>query len=104
MSLSIHDFTNDLATLRVTQAVAKDRLKRLRNGGSTISDEVALKKRYMQQEETLSRLEKYLGFPLAKIPVKTDSVGRWKNDDACHDFDFFMEDIEEPGYVRDKPK
>ncbi len=58
----------------------------------------------LKQEETLSRLEKYLGFPLAKIPVRTDSVGRWKKDDACHDFDFFMEDIAELGYEKDASK
>ena len=41
------------ATLWVAQAIAKDWLKNPRNSGSIISDEAALKKRYMQSEESL---------------------------------------------------
>ncbi|MDO8685968.1 MAG: sulfotransferase, partial [Clostridiales bacterium] len=52
----------------------------------------------LKQEETLSSLEKYLGFHLARIPVSEDSIGRWKNDDGHHNFDFFEEDMIELGY------
>lgn len=41
------------------------------------------------QNETLARLETYLGFPLAKIPVRPESIGRWKNAEGQYDFDFF---------------
>ena len=43
----------------------------------------------LHQEETLQRLEKFLGIPLARIPVRPDVIGRWKQDTGAHDFDFF---------------
>jgi len=52
----------------------------------------------LQQDETLARLQAFLGFPLVKIPVKRDPIGRWKTDAGRHDFDFFGEDIAELGY------
>lgn len=42
-----------------------------------------------KQEETLARLEAFLGFPMAKIEARPDSVGRWRTDEAQHDFPFF---------------
>jgi hypothetical protein len=41
-----------------------------------------------RQTETLGRLEKFLGFPPAVIPVQTEAVGRWRTDDGIHEFDF----------------
>lgn len=52
----------------------------------------------LRQDETLKRLEKFLGIPLAKIPVRTDSIGRWKNDTGVHDFDFFAPALKAYGY------
>ena len=52
----------------------------------------------LKQENTLVRLEKYLGFKLAKIPVKPETVGRWKKDTGVHYFDFFESDLIEHGY------
>jgi hypothetical protein len=43
----------------------------------------------LRQEETLKRLEKFLGIPLARIPVRPEVIGRWKTDTETHDFDFF---------------
>ncbi len=43
----------------------------------------------LRQEETLQRLEKFLGIPLARIPVRPETIGRWKTDEGLHDFDFF---------------
>lgn len=43
----------------------------------------------LHQEPTLQRLEACLGFPLARIPVRSDSVGRWRSDTGKHDFPFF---------------
>ncbi|MHB9023550.1 MAG: sulfotransferase family protein [Armatimonadota bacterium] len=43
----------------------------------------------LKQDETLARLEAFLGLPLAKIEVRPDSVGRWKKDEERHDFPFF---------------
>ncbi len=43
----------------------------------------------LKQEETLARLETFLGIPLARIEVRPESVGRWKTDEGQHDFPFF---------------
>ena len=50
------------------------------------------------QDKTLARLSDYLGIPVAKIPMRTDSVGRWKTDNETHIYDFFKEDMDECGY------
>ncbi|MCB0138720.1 MAG: sulfotransferase [Caldilineaceae bacterium] len=51
-----------------------------------------------KQEETLQRLEAYLGIPLARIPMRADSVGRWQSDDGQYDFDFFHDAMQRYGY------
>jgi hypothetical protein len=43
----------------------------------------------LKQDETLARLEDFLGIKLAKIPVNPETVGRWKLDDQVNYFDFF---------------
>lgn len=53
----------------------------------------------LDQENTLRRLEEFLGIPLARIEVRPESVGRWKADEGVHDFDFLREDMEELGYL-----
>jgi len=53
----------------------------------------------VKQNETMGRLEEFLGFPLSKIPVTADPIGRWKSDTEKHDFDFLQEPMEELGYV-----
>jgi hypothetical protein len=42
----------------------------------------------LRQDETLARLEGFLGIKLAKIPVRPETVGRWRAqpDAACFDF------------------
>ena len=52
----------------------------------------------LEQNATLRRLERFLGFPLAKIDVRRDPIGRWKTDDGAHYFDFFAGDMAEVGY------
>jgi hypothetical protein len=51
-----------------------------------------------RQDETLARLEKFLGLPLAKIPVKPSVVGRWEADMGTHYFDFLDPAMKEYGY------
>ena len=46
----------------------------------------------LHQENELSRLEGFLGFPLARIEVRPDSVGRWRTADEAVDFDFLPRD------------
>ncbi len=53
----------------------------------------------LRQDETLGRLEAFLGFPLARIPVRTEPVGRWKTDEGRHDFDFIRPALIEYGYI-----
>ncbi len=53
----------------------------------------------LKQEETLARLEAFLGIPLARIIVRPDAVGRWKNDPGVHDFEFLRPAMIEYGYV-----
>ncbi len=53
------------------------------------------------QDETLKKLEGFLGLPMVKIEMRADAVGRYKTDDGKHDFDFFKEDILECGYFSD---
>jgi hypothetical protein len=55
----------------------------------------------LKQEETLERLECFLGIPLARIVVRPDSVGRWKTADGNYNFDFLEESIEENQYHQD---
>lgn len=50
------------------------------------------------QDETLARLEKFLGIPMAKIEMRTDSVGRYKTDDGVHMYPFFQQEMDELGY------
>ena len=57
----------------------------------------------LRQDETLEKLQTYLGIPLGKIIVRPDAVGRWKIDKGIHDFDFFHEDMTELGYEYSNP-
>lgn len=52
----------------------------------------------LKQEETLSRLEAFLGIPLARIIVRPDSIGRYKTDTGVNYFDFFEPAMREHGY------
>ena len=52
----------------------------------------------LNQEKTLLRLERYLGFPLERIPVQPETVGRWKKDTGTNTFDFFVPDLIEHKY------
>jgi len=46
----------------------------------------------LSQDATLQHLQEYLGFPLAKIPVRTDAVGRWRTAEGQYDFEFFPDE------------
>lgn len=53
----------------------------------------------LRQDETLKRLEAFLGIPMARIPVQPDAVGRWKKDGHQHMFDFFETAMRDYGYA-----
>jgi hypothetical protein len=42
------------------------------------------------QEATLGRLEEFLGFPLARIPVNPEPVGRWLREDRPQSIPHFL--------------
>jgi hypothetical protein len=50
------------------------------------------------QVETLKRLEEFLGFHLEAIPVRPETVGRYKHDEGVNYFDFFEPAMTEYGY------
>ncbi len=52
----------------------------------------------LKQDETLRRLEDFLGFKLVKIPVRPETIGRWKTDAGKHFFDFFEPAMRVYGY------
>ncbi len=52
----------------------------------------------LEQDQTLRRLEEFLGIPLQKIEVRPDAVGRWKTSDTNADFPFWREDLKAFGY------
>ena len=54
----------------------------------------------LDQDRTLARLEEFLGIKLAKVPVRTDPVGRWKADDGVNCFDFLAAAMNEHGYEK----
>ena len=60
--------------------------------------EVRMEDFVLRQEETLTQLEAFLGFPLARIPVHPETVGRYKTDDGVSMFDFLEPAMREYGY------
>jgi hypothetical protein len=52
----------------------------------------------LKQEETLKRLEAFMGIPLARIIVRPDSVQRYKADTGVNYFDFFEPAMREYQY------
>ncbi|MEZ4608249.1 MAG: sulfotransferase [Deinococcales bacterium] len=53
----------------------------------------------LKQEETLQKLEAFLGFKLGRIIVRPDAVERWKLDEGEHDFSFFEPAMKAYGYL-----
>lgn len=52
----------------------------------------------LKQAETLARLEDFLSIRLVKIPVRPETVGRWKDDQGINYHDFFEPAMLEYGY------
>ncbi len=52
----------------------------------------------LKQDETLARLEDFLGIRLARIPVNPEAVGRWQQDEGVSYFDFLAPAMREYGY------
>lgn len=56
----------------------------------------------LRQQDTLRRLENSLGFGLETIDVDPASVGRYRQDDGEHDFDFLQQDMIRLGYITEQ--
>lgn len=52
----------------------------------------------LDQDTALRKLETFLGLPMVKIPVRAETVGRWKQDYGVHYFEFFREELVRYGY------
>lgn len=52
----------------------------------------------LDQEATLGRLERFLGFPLARIPVRAEAVGRWRAAAGTSTIDFLEPAMRDYGY------
>lgn len=52
----------------------------------------------LRQEETLARLEDYLGLKLARIPVRPEVVDRWRTAEESSYYDFLAPAMQEYGY------
>jgi len=52
----------------------------------------------LKQEETLTRLEEFLGIKLARIPVRTEAVGRYSDSDGVSYFPFLAEGMRAYNY------
>ncbi len=53
----------------------------------------------LRQEETLSKLEAFLGFPLGRIIVRQTPIERWKQDPDHRELDFLQEALAENSYL-----
>ena len=60
--------------------------------------EVRFENFVQRQDETLARLESYLGVKLARIPVNPEAVGRWNTDAGPNYYDFLAPAMERYGY------
>ncbi len=52
----------------------------------------------LKQEETLAKLEDFLGMTLAKLPVRPEAVGRWKTAEGTTCYDFLRPAMAKYGY------
>ena len=61
--------------------------------------EVKLEDFVLQQDQTLKRLQDFLGFALNKVPVRTDRIRLWQEDPRHKEVDFLQEALQELSYA-----
>ena len=83
-----HDPTDDVKRQRIASWLYQYEIMRQTPSPANRID-VRFEEFVMRQPETLSRLETFLGIPMASIPVRPESVGRWRNDPEAVEFDGF---------------
>lgn len=52
----------------------------------------------LKQEETLERLEAFLGIPLARVILRKDTINRWQRDEGINYFEFLDSAMREYDY------
>jgi len=58
----------------------------------------------LHQDETLARLEEYVGFELVKVPVSTEPIDRWRTAEGQTYYDFLAPAMREHGYEIPEPQ
>lgn len=52
----------------------------------------------LDRDATIAKLEAYLGVELARIPVRPEAVGRWRQSEMHNEIDFFSQALADYGY------
>lgn len=52
----------------------------------------------LDRDATIAKLEAYLGVELARIPVRPEAVGRWRQSESHTEVDFFLPALANHGY------
>lgn len=86
-----YDSTDDLSTRRAISWQYQYEIMRTTPSPQRRMD-VRFEEFVLDQSATLSRLEGFLGIPLARIPVQPEAVSRWKSASHHREFDFFPQD------------
>ena len=92
-----YPLTDDVFRRRAISWKYQDDLVRA-SGLPQYSIKVRLEDFVLQQERELQRLEEYLGFPLARIPVRRAPLGRHKQQPAGELYDFLVPALQAHGY------
>jgi len=53
----------------------------------------------LKQEETLEKIEHFVGIPMEKVEVNPEKVGIWKRHNICRNIDFLKPALLELGYI-----
>ena len=83
-----YDFTDDLIKRRaISWQYQFEIMKNTPSPANRI--DVRFEEFIIRQQDTLRRLEGFLGIPMATIPIRVDSVGRWRQMQHSDAFDIF---------------
>lgn len=92
-----YPFTDDIHRCRAISWKYQDDLVRA-SGLPRRWIKVRLEDFVLQQERELTRLEEFLGFPMARIPVTRDPIGRHMREPVGEAYDFLVPAMQEHGY------
>lgn len=93
-----HEPTEDVRTLRATSWKYQTEIYRATPKPRNLI-EMRFEDFVLRQEESLGRLEAFLGVPMARIEVRPEAVGRWRREPGPHDFGFLADDLARYGYT-----